>query len=438
MKSIARKIIDSSLRAVDPFELVNNQMQLDGEKLVIQKKYLIDLSRYDNIYLIGTGKGTAPMASAVEGLLGERITAGAIVVKYGHGQDLKKIKLFEAGHPVPDQNGLDATKYILELVKKTGPEDLVIVLLTGGGSALLECLPDEISLSDLINLNRILLSCGASINEINTVRKHLSLVKGGRLAYAIAPAQTITLILSDVIGDPIESIASGPTAPDPTTYQQALEIIQKYQIQNKIGKSVIKYLSDGKSGKIADTPDMMSPVFKRVQNIIIGNNRLAVEKAREIALSNGYKPLVLTDRMEGEVKEIARLIGGMIKSGIKSGIPEDSPACLILGGEPTVTIHGKGLGGRNQEMALAVLLEMKDIKEPFYFCSIGTDGSDGPTEAAGAWIDQDTYGKVVKNNLDPVIYLKNNDSYHLFRKLNQLVITGPTRTNVMDLIFCLY
>ncbi|MGD9900695.1 MAG: glycerate kinase [Calditrichaceae bacterium] len=438
MKSVARKIIDSSLKAVDPFELVKVQMSLDGEKLIIQGKHSFDLSRFAKIYLIGTGKGTAPMASAVEGLLGDRITAGAIVVKYGHAQHLKKIKVFEAAHPVPDQNGLMATKHILDIAKKAGPEDLVIVLLTGGGSALLECLPDEITLTDLMDLNRILLSCGASINEINTIRKHISLVKGGRLAYATAPAQTITLILSDVIGDPIESIASGPTAPDPTTYLQALEIIQKYHIQDRVGKSIVKYLSDGESGKIADTPDVMDPVFEKVRNIIIGNNRLAVEKARETASANGYKPVVLTDRMEGEVKEIARLIGGMIKSGIKSGIPADSPACLILGGEPTVTINGMGLGGRNQEMALAVLQEMKDINEPFYFCSIGTDGSDGPTEAAGAWIDQDTFSRAVRKNLDPGAYLQNNDSYHFFKKLNQLVVTGPTRTNVMDLIFCLY
>ncbi|MEJ2054574.1 MAG: glycerate kinase [Calditrichaceae bacterium] len=438
MKNIARRMIDSAIKTVDPYHLIHDQLSIDRDSLKIQEKRIINLSEYENIYVIGTGKGAAPMAYAMEELLGNRLKEGAINVKYGHGQRLNKINLFEAGHPVLDQNTLKNTKTLLEIADKAGKDDLVFVLITGGGSALMELLPDNIELADLAELTQLLLSSGAVINEINTIRKHLSLVKGGQLAKRIAPARTISLILSDVIGDPIESIASGPTAPDPSTYSDSMRILEKYGLMDKIPVSIFEYLNRGKNGSIKETPKKIDVFFKAVENYIIGNNALALSRLKEQAEKNGFKTILLTDRVEGEAKEIARLLAGIIKSGMYSGFPVASPGCIILGGEPTVTLSGSGKGGRNQEITLAMAELLKDVKSKFYFCSFGTDGTDGPTDAAGAWIDEKTKDRIRKKNLSVTDHLKNNDSYHFFKHIDQLLITGPTRTNVMDVIFCLF
>lgn len=438
MKSTAKNMIDSAMRTVDPYHLILEQLTFNDTDLIIQGKVNINLSEFENIYVIGAGKGTAPMALAMEELLGSKINAGAINVKYGHGQKLEKIKLFEAGHPILDENTLMNTNKILEIVDKASANDLVFVLITGGGSALLELLPESIELDDLASLNQLLLSSGAAIDEINTIRKHLSLIKGGQLAKRIGPARIVSLILSDVIGDPLESIASGPTSPDPTTFAQAMQIITKYNLEENAPSAIIEYLKSGFSGEIAETPNRDDSIFELVDNYIIGNNSLALQKLKEVAEAAGYKTVLLTDRVQGEAKEIAKMLGGIVKSGINSGFPVSSPGCVLLGGEPTVTLNGDGKGGRNQEITLAMLEVLSDTKSEFYFCSFGTDGTDGPTDAAGAWIDEITNDKVKRDNLSINEYLQNNDSYHFFEKINQLIITGPTRTNVMDLIFCLY
>ncbi|MEJ2544392.1 MAG: DUF4147 domain-containing protein, partial [Calditrichaceae bacterium] len=342
------------------------------------------------------------------------------------------------GHPILYTNTINNTKQILDIADQADENDLVIVLITGGGSALFELLPQGIGLEDLAKVNQLLLSSGAAIDEINTIRKHLSLIKGGQLAKRIAPARTISLILSDVIGDPLQSIASGPTAPDSTTFIQAIEIISKYGLKNKVPEKIMKYLRKGLSSEIPETPDDHDAVFKSVTNYIIGNNALALNNLKQEAENNGYKTIRLTDRVQGEAKEIAKLLAGMIKSGMQSGFPVASPGCILLGGEPTVTLSGDGKGGRNQEITLAVLQEMKDCQSEFYFCSLGTDGTDGPTDAAGAWIDENTISKVARKDMSIADYLKRNDSYHFFKEIDQLIITGPTRTNVMDIIFCLF
>ena len=437
-KHIADNMIESALRAVDPYYLILDQLKLKNDILKIQNKETIDLTQFERIFVIGAGKGAAPMALAMEEQLGEKLTAGAINVKYGHGQHLNKIQLFEAGHPILDENTIRNTGQILQIADMAGEKDLVIVLITGGGSALLELLPEGIGLDDLAKINELLLSSGAAIDEINTIRKHLSLIKGGQLAKRIAPARTVSLILSDVIGDPLQSIASGPTAPDATTFTQAVEIVSKYNLTDKAPVKISEYLKKGINGDIPETPNDQDTVFNSVSNYVIGNNLLALNKLRQVAEDNGYKTAMLTDRMQGEAKEIARLLAGMIKSGMQSGIPVSTPGCILLGGEPTVTLTGDGKGGRNQEIALAILQEMKDIHSEFYFCSLGTDGTDGPTDAAGAWIDENTINTVAKKDLNIADYLKRNDSYHFFKQIDQLLITGPTRTNVMDLIFCLY
>ncbi|MBN2425358.1 MAG: glycerate kinase [Calditrichaceae bacterium] len=434
---IATEITDRAIAAVDPYKLLIDQVALVRNRLTIKNIFSFDLDQFETIKLIGFGKGVAPMAAAMEEILDKRYSKGKIVVKYGHSLPLKKTEVFEASHPIPDANTLAATANILNFVDSLKEKDLVIVVISGGGSALFELLPRSIKLSDLDTLSRLLLASGANIGEINIIRKHISLVKGGRLAQKIAPANCICLILSDVIGDPVASISSGPTAPDPSTFDDAIEIVHRYKLESKIPKCILDYLQDGCDGKIPDTPKGNETLFERVHNIVVGNNRLALEKAKTVAEKHKLTTLLLTDRMEGEAREIAKFISAMIKSALRSGIPAASPGCVLMGGESIVKISGKGKGGRKQELALAVLDSMRDFDGPFYFSSIGTDGTDGPTDAAGAWIDHNSFRKAMSLNLNPNEYLEDNDAYHFFEKLGQLIKTGPTRTNVMDLAFFL-
>ncbi len=436
MQELAERMIKKALQAVDPYHLIRRQLRNEDGRLHIQDRLTLRLEDYKHIYLLGIGKGVAPMAAAMEELLGKRLDKSRVIVKYGHGQSLNKSEVFEAGHPIPDANTLQASQKLLELAEEAGADDLVFVLITGGGSALFELLPRDMNLDDLAGINNMLLASGASIDEINTVRKHLSLVKGGRLAQKIAPARCVSLILSDVIGDPLESIASGPTAPDPTTFEQARHILDKYRLWDKLSPK-IQHIIEGKNRDVKESPDADQPVFKNVNNIIIGNNRLALKILEKEAGEAGLNTLVLTDRAEGEARELGVFLAGVLRSAKEDALPVAAPGCLILGGEPTVSIKGTGKGGRNQELVLAALLALKNYNRPFYLCSVGSDGTDGPTDAAGAWINEKTWAKAVQNKLNALEYLENNDSYSFFKVLNQLIITGPTRTNVMDLIFFL-
>jgi len=435
--TVAQQMIRQALNAIDPFRLIEKQVAVKGPVCRLPQLE-VDLNTYERIIVIGFGKAAAPMAAAMEAKLGTQISAGVIVTKYGYGRPLQRIQLFEAGHPLPDANSLKATGHILDVCQNMTEKDLVFVLISGGGSALFERLPQEVSLDDLQQFSQQLLQSGAAIEEINTLRKHISLVKGGQLARLLAPATVISLILSDVIGDPLESIASGPTAPDPSTFADAQAIIKKYYLQQKVPQSISKILSDGVDGKKTETPKPGDALFNKVHHVILGNNRLALRELAEVAQKNGFNPLILTDRLQGEAREVARMIAAIIESAMVNGTPLDSPGCLILGGEPTVTIHGTGKGGRNQELVLSVMLALSKLSKPYYFCSVGTDGTDGPTDAAGAWIDQNSWKKAQKSGLDARRFLEANDSYHLFRKMDQLLITGPTGTNVMDVMFCLF
>ncbi len=437
LHSIARQMIESALQAVSPERLIKNHLKLKNGRLKIGELEF-DLSTYQNVFVLGAGKASAAMARAVEELLQDYIAEGCVVVKYGHSLPTRRIKILEAGHPIPDDNTLKATNTMLELADQAGENDLVLVLISGGGSALMEMLPPEIELRDLQEMNHQLLACGATISEINTVRKHVSLVKGGQLARRIFPAQVVTLVLSDVIGDDLQNIASGPTAPDLTTFADAWKILEKYFLTQKIPLAIKEYLQKGLTKKVAETPKSNDPVFKKVTNLILGNNRLALKQAQKVALKAGFSCAVLTDQLQGEVREVAGFLAAIFRSALKHGDPLPSPGCLLVGGEPTVTLQGKGLGGRNQEMALAVFKEMRTIKKPFYFCSVGSDGTDGPTDAAGAYIDHQTEQKVQSLNLDVEHFLQNNDSYHFFKQIDQLIKTGPTGTNVMDLLIFLF
>jgi glycerate-2-kinase len=435
LKKVADQIIKASLNAVDPYQLVRDQIKRNGNNLVISNKEQIDLSDFDRVFLCGAGKGAAPLTKAMEELLGDRLNGGDIIVKYEHLADLTKINLHEAAHPVPDENGLKSTDILLNNLDNMTERDCVFVLLTGGGSALLESLPEAIKLYDLQKLSSILLRCSATIHEINCIRKHISLIKGGQLARKIHPARCITLALSDVIGDNLSVIASGPTSPDPTTFEDALAILEKYDVTTKIPSVILNYLKRGSEGRISDTPNDEDEIFKKVTNIVIGNNRLALNKAKITAESLGLNTIILTSMLEGEAKEIAKVVASIINEIQLTDTPLKKPACVLLGGEPTVRIQGIGKGGRNQELALAVAIT--NIHEPYVCVSVGSDGTDGPTDAAGAIVDHTTLSRADNLGLNAQEYLKNNDSYNFFAPLGDLIITGPTGTNVMDIVFAL-
>jgi len=435
LRESAQKILDSALKAVDPYHLVFDQVNKENNKLFFQSGYQLELDDFNDVYILGIGKGVAPMAKALSELLDDKLVSGEIIVKYEHGEEVNKINVHEAGHPIPDENTLKATSLVLEKFKNLNEDDLVFVLLTGGGSALFELLPDTVSLDDLQELNGILLGCGATIHEINCIRKHISLIKGGQLARVIHPAKVVTLALSDVVGDDLSVIASGPTTPDESTFDDTFSILKKYKIEDKIPQSILEVLTDGVNGKRPETPKGSDPIFNSVTNMVIGNNILSLQAAEDQAKKLGFNTQILTSMIQGEVKELAKVIDAVIREVQQSNIPIEKPACLLIGGEPTVKVTGKGKGGRNQEFALQVL--EKNIEEPYLFLSCGTDGTDGPTDAAGAIVTNNTLQKANKLDFDLMEYLNNNDAYNFFNPLNELIKTGPTRTNVMDVMIAL-
>ncbi len=425
-------IYRAGCRAVDPEVAVHRAVQIQGNTMLLEDLEL-DLDRFRRLLVIGAGKGSAPMAKALESILGDRISDGVIVVKYGHGLSLSKVRVVEAGHPVPDEAGLHGTGQMLHLAAQADESDLIFVVLSGGGSALMPAPVPPLTLEDKQRTTTVLLGCGATIEEVNAVRKHLSRIKGGGLARAAAPARVVSLILSDVIGDPLDAIASGPTAPDPTTYADCLEIVDRYGIRDKIPEPVLKVLEEGTAGKRPETPKPGDPVFESVHHAIVGNNMEALLAAEKEARNRGYHPIVLTSRVEGEAREVAKVITSVAKEVAATGHPVPPPACLLFGGEPTVTLRGTGKGGRNQELALAAALALDGWKN-IALLSAGTDGTDGPTDAAGAFADGGTVERARALGLDPRRHLQTNDAYPFFRRLDDLLLTGPTRTNVMDLI----
>ncbi len=428
----AIEILNFSINSVKPGVFIKNNVSLTNNILTI-KNHKYDISKFDHIYVIGAGKASAFMAKEMEKILGGRITDGIVITKYSHTADCSKIKILEAGHPVVDENSLSATEELLLLLNKTGKYDLVIVLISGGGSSLMEALPKSISLNDLQTINESLLKCGASIEEINSVRKNLSLVKGGKLTSAIYPSNGVGLIISDIINDPIKDIASGPTVPQNINSNDAMNIIKKYNIQNELPKTVIEFLKS-KLMETSSNEKTTSPIAStRITNIIIGNNKIALANAIETARESGFNTYLLSDKMQGEAKTVGKEIAAIIKKIIYENKPIRKPACLLFGGETTVKLTGTGLGGRNQELVLAALLELQNVKAEFSFLSCGTDGTDGPTDAAGALINNHSWKLAEQLGLNPEEFLINNDSYNFFNRINGLIKTGPTGTNVMDI-----
>lgn len=436
----ANEIFTAALKAASPADALKENLK------VIPKKHKrpvlringasFDLNRFKNIYVIGGGKAACPMAKALEDLIGGYITSGLVVTKYGHLSKLKEIKAVEAAHPVPDVKGLEGAREILRIAERAWPEDLIICLLSGGASALLPAPVEGITLSDKQAITNLLLKSGADIREINAIRKHLSMIKGGGLMRLASPANVLTLIISDVVGSDISSIASGPTAPDITTYKDCIDVLKKYGLSSKAPKAVVTHLKEGAAGEIEETPKPDDEAFRYAHNFIIADNLISLSAAKKKAVSLGFRTVILSSAITGPTHEAARFLTSVAKEVKVSGNPVKAPACILFGGETTLKVTGNGLGGRNQEFALASALEL-DGTEGIVFLSAGTDGTDGPTDAAGAFDDSTTILRAKKAGLDPAAYLKNNDSYHFFKSLKDLLKTGPTGTNVMDICVAL-
>ncbi|TMA63181.1 MAG: glycerate kinase [Deltaproteobacteria bacterium] len=431
LRAHARNIFFAALDTSDPCAAVKKNLQLrTGHLQVAGRNY--DLSRIHNLIVVGCGKAAARMALAIQELLGARVSDGLVIVKYGCGIPLEKIAVVEAGHPIPDAAGLDGARRIVEMVQTAGERDLVIFLVSGGGSALFPYPADDLSLADKQQTTEVLLKSGATIQEVNAVRKHLSRLKGGQFAQLVAPAQLITLILSDVVGDSLEAIASGPTVADSSTYGDCLQILRRYDIERSIPPAAMDYLARGARGEVAETPKPSDTIFEMVRNVIVGSNRLAVDAARRRAEELGYSTMILSDSIEGESRIVARSHSALVKEIARTSKPIPRPACVISGGETTVTVRGDGLGGRNQEFSLAAAIEIDGL-ENIVVLSAGTDGIDGPTDAAGGLVDGATVSRGRTQGLEPIEYLARNDSYHFLQSVGDLFITGPTLTNVMDL-----
>ncbi len=426
-------ILRGALQAVDPHEALLRLLDLETGSLLMggTRKEALDLESFDRVFVVGTGKATASMARAVEERLGPAITGGLIIVKDGHTEKLERVRQLEASHPVPDERGLAAGRDLLGLLEDCGERDLVIALISGGGSALLPAPAEGITLEEKRAVTELLLRSGASIGEMNAVRKHLSRAKGGLLARAAFPATVLNFMVSDVVGDDVGIIASGPFSPDRSTFADARAVLERYGIAEKTPASVLLRFADGVAGRIEETPKPGDAAFERVRQFIIASNLHALSGARDAAARLGYHPLILSSMIEGDTADAARWHCSIAREILSSGNPVPRPACIISGGETTVRVLGSGLGGRNMEFALIAAGEIEGL-EGVLVGSAGTDGTDGPTDAAGAMADGSTIARAREAGMDHADYILRNDSYHFFEALGDLVTTGPTGTNVMD------
>ena len=424
LRESARSIFDAALAAGDVRPLVARALAS------------LDRPALGRVLVVGAGKASGAMAASVEEAWGDRIADGVVAVKDGYTAPTRRIRLLEAGHPVPDERGAAAARAIHALVSSAVAEDLVLVLVSGGGSALTPAPVPPITLADKQAMTRLLLAAGASINQLNAIRKHASLLKGGQLARAASPARVEALLLSDVVGDPLDVIASGPTTPDVSTFAEALGILDRFALRERAPRSIVLRLEQGAHGQLPETPKPGDPLFARVRNSVIGNNALVVDAAAARAGELGFTPHVLTRALEGEAREVA---GGFVEMarGIRAGRgPVSAPACVIAGGETTVTIRGRGTGGRCQEFALAAALAVNGLDDVAILAA-GTDGSDGPTEAAGAIVDGESVARARARGFAPEAGLAENDSHTVLGGAGDLVVTGPTNTNLLDLYMVL-
>jgi glycerate 2-kinase len=429
-RALALESLEAALKAADPTQIIKSKLSLKNSTLRVNG-YSFNLTKFKNIYVVGGGKATGAMAEALEQVLGKQITKGIVNVPHGTESRTATIELHRASHPVPDESGVEGTRRMLEIAEQAEEDDLVICLISGGGSSLMPLPRNGVSINDKKEITNVLLKCGATINEFNTVRKHISDFKGGWLAKKAYPATILNLILSDVVGDPLDFIASGPTVPDSTTFGDAVKVLEKYKLWDRTPVSIRKVLSDGEKGLIPETPKAGDEAFKKAHNVVVGNNRLASLASCKHSKLQGLNALLLTATLEGEARQVGTVLAAIAREVVSSGNPVKKPACIVAGGETTVTVTGKGKGGRNQEMALATAMKL-DGMDGVVIASLSTDGIDGPTDAAGAVIDGKTLARASQLRLIPERFLADNDSYDFFSKLGDLVLTGPTSTNVND------
>ena len=430
VRVLVGRLLKAALAAADPRLALRRVITRTATGLLVAGRRH-DLRATGKIVAVGAGKASALMAAALEQRLGARLTGGVVAVKRGYGAPTRRIKIVTAGHPVPDRAGQRAAARMLALVNELTRDDLLIVLLSGGASSLLPLPAPGLTLADKQRTTRLLLRSGATIREINTVRKHLSAIKGGRLAVATR-ARIVTLILSDVIGDDLGTIGSGPTAPDRTTYADALAVLRRRRIWTKLPDRVRRHLLAGAKGLRPETPKPGSSAFARVRHVTIGGNRAAVDAAGREARREGLRSCIHAAALRGEARTAARLFARLAQRIRARGKPVRPPACLLAGGEPTVTVRGRGRGGRAQEFALAAALEITGLPN-VWIAGAGTDGTDGPTDAAGAIVDGGTVMRARREGLEPARFLRRNDSYSFFRQAGGHIVTGPTGTNVNDL-----
>lgn len=431
-------ILVAALEAVEPGQAVRRALVREADALKVGSAQ-INLRKHERILLLAAGKAAAPMVHALEILLQPEVASGRVtgvgVTKYGHalGQS-GAIGIIEAAHPLPDENALTAGEQMLTLAGSATARDLVFVLLSGGGSALLEALPGDISLDDLQATTSLLLASGATITELNTVRKHLSRIKGGQVARAIAPARMITLVLSDVVGSPLDAIASGPNVPDSTTWADVEAVLERYALWERLPDAVAEYLQRGVRGELPDTPKEDDPCFAGAVVQIVGDNRMAALAAQAKARELGMDAEIVTNSLEGEASVVAREI---VKhaGALRADAPDhQTTKLLIYGGETTVTLgDNPGKGGRNQELALAAALALEGTTGTTLI-ALATDGTDGPTDVAGGWVDGETVARMREQGVNVEESLARHDAYHALEAASALLGTGPTRTNVNDLI----
>jgi len=424
-----KKIFENAVKEVDPYYLVKSKLRVDSSTLFIDdinNSYKIGLNGFNRIIVIGIGKASAKMAKGIESIFVDMDFKGLVVTKYGHVEDLKRFEMIEAGHPIPDEKSIEAGEKIISLLQDADVKTLVITLISGGGSSLVAAPVEGFTLPDKQNITKMLLDSGATIREINCVRKHLSKLKGGGFLKYLNGAESVNLILSDVIGDRLDTIASGLTYFDSTTFGDAIAICKKFGIYDK---KVLSYFERGTAGQVEETLKEQDLKNIKVKNVIIGSNYHALAGAKKKAEELRLKPFIFTDELFGEAREVGKSILAIAR-GFKKFNKDYN--CLIFGGETTVTIKGNGKGGRNQEMALAFLNELNESDEGIYFLSAGTDGNDGPTDVAGAVASYEILKKSIDYGINPLDYLENNDAYNFFKKVDAFVKTGPTNTNVCD------
>ena len=430
-RSILIEIADEVLRSVEPAGAVKRYVKLARDKLEIGS-YRFDLKEIGKIVVVGCGKASGTMAAALEELLGDKIAKGVVAVPKGIASrhSLARIELVEADHPLPSKDSITVAEEVLSAVRGLGSSDLVICLLSGGGSALLTLPAEGLTLDDIREVTDALLKSGADIRQINAVRKHLSRIKGGWLAKAAYPARLVNLVMSDVVGDVLDTIASGPTVPDATSYADALEVLKKYGLADKASRRVLEHLEKGIRGEIPETPKAGDPCFRNVSTIIVANNASALQAAVEVGSRHGLESEILTTAMQGEAREVGQQLAKKARELVEQGVKN---RLLLMGGETAVTVRGSGVGGRNQELALSLAIGIAGLGN-IAAMSLATDGIDGPTDAAGAICDSHTVERARELGLDPNDYLARNDSYTFFRRLDDLLITGSTGTNVMDVV----